>query len=90
MSEEAVDNVATEGTWAIPMLVLFPSGLIVIITDLGVPWLVGAWICIGLAGLLIATGWIQAVRNGIRRATGWATCAAVHLVLAWQVARLLA
>ncbi|MFK0223694.1 hypothetical protein ACIQWN_36605 [Streptomyces vinaceus] len=90
MSEEAAENVATEGTWAIPMLVLLPSGLIVIITDLAADWRIGAWIFITLAALLLAIGWIQAVRGGIRRATGWTTCLAVHFVLTWQVVRLLA
>ncbi|MFE2849919.1 hypothetical protein ACFXJO_02135 [Streptomyces lavendulae] len=82
-------NTATEATWAIPMLMLLPSGLVIILTDLSAPWFVTASAIVGLAAILVVAGWIQAKRNGLRQATGWSTCVATHLVLAWQVARLL-
>lgn len=80
---------ATEGTWAIPLLLLVPVAIIGIFTDLSTPWCVASWVMWGLAAALTVVGWIQVFRYGVKRASGWSTCIPLHCVLIWQAAHLI-
>ncbi|GLW13899.1 hypothetical protein Stsp01_06420 [Streptomyces sp. NBRC 13847] len=79
---------ATEGTWAIPLLVLIPVAVIGMVTDLSTVWRVVSWIMWSFAAVLTLVGWIQVLRYGVKGARGWSACVLTHCVLVWQMAHL--
>ncbi|MBH1938923.1 hypothetical protein I5Q34_32480 [Streptomyces sp. AV19] len=83
-TRDDVNEGATEGTWGPPLLALAPALLIRIMSDRSGPWQAAAWTVWGLAAALTAAGWATAVRGGIRRSQGWATCLLLHVGLAVQ------
>lgn len=79
---------ATEGTWALPLLVLAPLAAISLLTKLSTPWLVVSWILCATAALLMAVAWVSVIRRGMRGAGAWTMCALVHAAWIWQWAAL--
>ncbi|MDT0454011.1 hypothetical protein [Streptomyces hesseae] len=90
MSDQATgDERVTEGTWALPLLIIIPLVAIRYFSSMSTPWLVIAWALWGLAALLAVVGWVSVVRHGVGDTKSWFTCALLHVALASQVVALL-
>ncbi|CAL9504080.1 hypothetical protein [Streptomyces sp. enrichment culture] len=90
MTETQSPHAASEGTWALPLLVLIPLTVLRMFADPSAgPWPVLGWCLIALAVLLLAAGWATAFRHGSRRRGAWGTCLLVHAALVWQTVLLL-
>ncbi|MDQ0945966.1 hypothetical protein [Streptomyces sp. V1I1] len=85
MTDTKTTRTATEGTWALPLVVLAPLALVRLLTEPSTLWLALSWILWTVSALLIAAGWTTVLRNGTRGNAAWGMCVLVHAVLAWQL-----
>ena len=85
MTDIKSPRTATEGTWALPLLVLAPLTAIRLLVEPSTPWLTISWGLFALSLLLVAIGWATVLRRGARGSAVWGTCILVHVVLVWQL-----
>lgn len=78
-------HTATEGTWALPLLVLAPLAAIRLLAEPSTSWLTISWGLFALSVLLVAIGWATVFRRGTHGSAAWGTCILVHVVLVWQL-----
>ncbi|MHC0432383.1 hypothetical protein ACX6XY_19690 [Streptomyces sp. O3] len=89
MTDTKSPGAATEGTWALPLLVLAPVALIRFLAEPSALWGAVSWGLLALSALLVGIGWMAVFRRGVQGSAGWGTCILVHAVLAWQLIALL-
>lgn len=85
MTNTTSSRTATEGTWALPLLMLAPLAAIRFLTELSTPWLTVSWILCATSVILASVGWVTAFQHGTRGPGAWGMCVLVHAVLAWQL-----
>ncbi|WP_406402096.1 hypothetical protein OH805_23360 [Streptomyces sp. NBC_00879] len=85
MTDTKSPRTATEGAWALPLMVLVPLAAIRLLAEPSTPWLAISWVLCALSALLVAAGWATVFRRGTRGSAAWGTCILVHAVLAWQL-----
>jgi hypothetical protein len=89
MTDITSSRAATEGTWALPLLVLAPLALVRLLTESSTPWLTASWVLLALSFALVAAGWATVLRHGTRTGGAWTTCLLAHGALVWNVIALM-
>ncbi|MET9290689.1 hypothetical protein [Streptomyces sp. NPDC003077] len=88
-TSEKQEKAVSEGTWAIPLLLVIPVVLIRTLTDLSTFWRAAAWVAWSLGVALVMVGWLQFFRKRGQETSGWTTCWLAHALLATQAYHLI-